>query len=70
VFFKNTGHFVKSDLDCIRKRIFLMALFQKERFLAMHLVFVLFSLQFHEAPTLVGLKMFRTVRGEFSFSGP
>jgi len=27
----------------------------------MHLFFVLFSLQFHEAPTMVGLKMFQTV---------
>jgi len=27
----------------------------------MHLFFVLFSLQFHEAPTIVGLKMFHTV---------
>jgi len=24
----------------------------------MHIFFVLFSLQFHEAPTMVGLKMF------------
>jgi len=27
----------------------------------MQLFFVLFSLQFHEAPTTVGLKMFQTV---------
>jgi len=27
----------------------------------MLLFFVLFSLQFHEAPTMVGLKMFQTV---------
>jgi len=27
----------------------------------MHLFFVLFSLQFHESPTMVGLKMFQTV---------
>jgi len=30
-------------------------------FLTMLLFFVLFSLQFHEAPTMVGLKMFQTV---------
>jgi len=27
----------------------------------MHLFFVLFSLQFHEATTMVGLQMFQTV---------
>jgi len=35
--------------------------FFKERFLTVHLFFVLFSLQFHEAPTMVGVKMFQTV---------
>jgi len=27
----------------------------------MHLFFMLFSLQFHEAPTMFGLKLFQTV---------
>jgi len=54
------------DLSCIRKRIFNGAgfsnnIFLKERFLTMHLFFMLFSLQFHEAPTMVGLKMCQIV---------
>jgi len=67
-FCKNTGHFVNSDsstssLGCIRKRIFNGTGFSnlKNAFLTMHLFFMLFSLQFHETPTMVGLKMFQTV---------
>jgi len=33
----------------------------KKFFLTMHSSFVLFSLQFHEASTMVGLKMFETL---------
>jgi len=36
-------------------------IFEKNFFLTMHLFFILFSLQFHEAPTVFGLKMFQTV---------
>jgi len=37
-----------------------IAFFKKNAFLAMYLFVVLFSLQFHEAPTIVDLKMFHT----------
>ena len=55
-----------TDLGCIPKRIsngigLSNNIFLKERFLIMHLFFLLFSLQFHEAPTMFGLKMFQTV---------
>jgi len=55
------------DVGCIRKRIFNAALdsritfFQNNGFLTMHLFLMSFSLQFHEAPRMVGLKMFQIV---------
>ena len=67
-FCKNTGHFVKvTDLGCICKRIFNTGSMgfsnnvKKKAFLTVHLFFMLFSLQFHEVPTMVGSKMLQTV---------
>jgi len=56
----------KTNLDCIRKCIFnatnsRITFFDKNGFSTMHLFFVLFSLQFHEAPKMVGLKIYQTV---------
>jgi len=55
-----------TDLGCISMSIFNGTElsnnnFQKERFLTMDLSFMLFSLQFHEAPTMVSLKKFQTL---------
>ena len=55
-----------TDIGCIRTRIFngsgfLNNIFEKNAFLTMHLFFMLFSLQFHETSTMVGLKTFHTV---------
>jgi len=69
-FAKNTGHFVNSatvtDLGCFRKRIFNRTgfsnnIFEKNTFLTIHLFFMLFSWQFHEASTMIGLNLFQTV---------
>jgi len=65
-FCKNTGHFsIVTDVGfvVIRKRA-LMTLYspftfcEKNAFLTMHSFLVLFSFQFHEAPTMIGLKIF------------
>jgi len=37
---------------------FLNNIFKKKAFFSMQLFFMLFFLQFHKAPTIVGLKMF------------
>jgi len=47
-----------TNLGCIRKRIFDGTGFSKN--IEMHLFFVLFSLQFHEASTMFGSKNFQT----------
>jgi len=54
-----------ADPRCIRERIFngtgfWNKIFEKNAFSTMHLFVMLFSLQFHEAPTF-GLKQFQTV---------
>jgi len=55
-----------ADLGCIRKRIFhgngfSNKIFEKNAFSTVQLFFMLFSLQFHKASTMFGLKMFQIV---------
>jgi len=57
-FFQIYAVFVSAYLMVRDSRI---TFFEKDTFLTMHIFFMLFSLQFHESSTMVGLEMLQTL---------